>query len=98
MYSANARASAFGIVTPYSRPRSISVCGRTEPSRWQCNSAFGNRRSTSRVIVVGTAVAARDESKDGAGLQCTVGVDRQATAVGQDFFAGANGSGDGGIE
>ena len=44
----NRAAVARGIATPSSSPSSMSVCGRTEPSRWQCSSAFGSRTSSSR--------------------------------------------------
>src|ERR1044071_10204746 len=37
--------------TLYSRPSSSSVDGRTEPSRWQCSSALGIRRSCSDVSI-----------------------------------------------
>ena len=43
MYSRSASTLCAGSVTSRSRPRSISVSGRTEPSRWQCSSAFGRR-------------------------------------------------------
>src|ERR1044072_306993 len=105
MYSASARGSVFGIVVPCSRARSISVCGRTDPARWQCSAALGNRRRISRSIGVallfgrgGTAIALRDDAENGARLQRAASVDGKAAAVGQDLLAVAHGSCDGRVE
>src|SRR4051812_26806195 len=105
MYSASARESVFGIVVPYSRARSMSVWGRTEPSRWQCSSALGRRRRISRLTGAallfgrgGTAIAFWNDAEDGAGLEVAGPVDGESAAVGQDLFAFSDGGGDGRVE
>src|SRR2546425_3837209 len=50
-FTCSASASASGVSAgsriPWARASSSIVCGRRQPSRWTCNSALGQRRSTS---------------------------------------------------
>src|SRR2546427_414329 len=50
-FACSASASASGVSAgsriPWARASSSIVCGRRQPSRWTCNSALGQRRSTS---------------------------------------------------
>src|SRR5688500_11709521 len=101
MYSASASGVLAGMRTPYSRPRSSSVAGRTDPSRWQCSSAFGSRRSsswsmttlTSELLRFGHGIAQRaggDQAIDGAAVHGRRRIGGEPAAVGDDAAPGAH--------
>ena len=75
--------SASGVVgaacaTPCSAPSSRSVAGRTEPSRWQCSSAFGSVPSSARSTACSRAAcsSARAGCRSGPAVVAVASVER----------------------